>query len=210
MKKCCHCQELKSFDLFHKNKAFKDGLHHYCKICRKEYDEKIENKNKKKAYWKTYSDKNRSILKQKGKIYDDNHRSEMSLRKKLYYQNNKEKMAEIERNKRKNIQYKIKSNLSRRIRSFLNGKSKSKTTMAYLGCSLDFFKNYIENLFQDGMTWENYGLNGWHIDHIRPCASFDLTNPEQQNICFHYSNLQPLWAVDNIKKSSFWKECLES
>jgi len=175
MKKCCRCQELKSFDFFHKNKAFQDGLHHYCKSCRKKYDEKTENK----------------------------------IKKKLYYQNNKRKMAEKESVKRKtNIQYRIKSNLSRRIRCFLNGKSKSKVTTAYLGCSLDFFKNYIENLFKDGMSWDNYGLHGWHIDHIRPCASFDLTDPAQQGICFHYSNLQPLWAKDNIKKSSFWKKDL--
>jgi hypothetical protein len=50
------------------------------------------------------------------------------------------------------------------------------------------------------MTRENHGL--WHVDHIRPCASFDLTDPEQQAICFHYTNLQPLWAIDNIKKGA--------
>jgi DNA/RNA endonuclease G (NUC1) len=51
------------------------------------------------------------------------------------------------------------------------------------------------------MNWENYGKNGWHIDHIIPCASFDLTDPKQQKNCFHYTNLQPLWAADNIRKS---------
>jgi hypothetical protein len=209
MKKCCRCQELKSFVFFHKNKAFQDGLHHYCKSCRKKYDEKTENKIKKKLYWKNYSDKNKSLLNTKKRQFHVINKEEISLKKKLYYQNNKRKMAEKESVKRKtNIQYRIKSNLSRRIRCFLNGKSKSKVTTAYLGCSLDFFKNYIENLFKDGMSWDNYGLHGWHIDHIRPCASFDLTDPAQQCICFHYSNLQPLWAKDNIKKSSFWKKDL--
>ena len=52
------------------------------------------------------------------------------------------------------------------------------------------------------MTWQNYG-DGWHIDHIHPCAAFDLTDPEQQKACFHWSNLQPLWAIDNFRKSSF-------
>jgi hypothetical protein len=208
MKKCCYCQELKSFDFFHKNKAFKDGLHHYCKNCRKEYDEKPENNKKKKAYWKTYRDKNRNILNAKAKIYDDNHKAEISLKRKLYYQNNKEKMAEVGRNRLKNIQYKIKSNLSRRIRCALNKYGKSKTTISYLGCSLPFLRGHIESLFKDGMTWENYGLFGWHIDHIRPCASFDLTDLGQRNTCFHYSNLQPLWAKDNLTKSSFWKEAL--
>ena len=59
----------------------------------------------------------------------------------------------------------------------------------------------MENKFQDGMNWENYGFYGWHIDHIIPCSSFDMIDPEQQKICFHYSNLQPLWAADNFRKS---------
>jgi HNH endonuclease. len=55
------------------------------------------------------------------------------------------------------------------------------------------------------MSWDNYGRDGWHIDHIRPCASFDLTDPEQQRQCFHYTNLQPLWAADNIRKGAKWQ-----
>lgn len=52
------------------------------------------------------------------------------------------------------------------------------------------------------MTWANYGKSGWHIDHIKPCASFDLSDPDQQKACFHYSNLQPLWAFDNLSKGA--------
>ena len=55
------------------------------------------------------------------------------------------------------------------------------------------------------MSWDNYGIHGWHIDHIRPCASFDLTDPEQQRQCFHYPNLQPLWAFDNLSKNDGWE-----
>lgn len=69
-----------------------------------------------------------------------------------------------------------------------------------LGCTLDQFKRHIENLWLDGMSWENYGKLGWHLDHIIPCASFDLTDPQQQKKCFHYSNIQPLWAIDNWSK----------
>lgn len=57
----------------------------------------------------------------------------------------------------------------------------------------------LEQQFTEGMTWENYGE--WHVDHIRPCVSFDLSIPEQQQECFHYTNLQPLWAKDNLQKS---------
>ena len=70
-----------------------------------------------------------------------------------------------------------------------------------IGCSYTDLRKHLENLFSPGMTWENNGRHGWHIDHIRPCASFDLTDPEQQKQCFHYTNLQPLWAKDNPAKS---------
>lgn len=74
--------------------------------------------------------------------------------------------------------------------------------MEMLGCSVEDLKTKLEAQFQSGMSWDNYGRTGWHIDHIRPCASFDLSDPMQQAECFHYTNLQPLWALDNMKKGS--------
>lgn len=67
-----------------------------------------------------------------------------------------------------------------------------------LGCTGEEFKHHLESKFQPGMSWEN--MSGWHIDHIRPCVSFDLTDLEEQKRCFHFSNLQPLWALENQKK----------
>ena len=71
---------------------------------------------------------------------------------------------------------------------------------ALLGCTYQELLKHLESQFQDGMSWDNYGE--WHIDHIRPCASFDLLDPEQQAQCFHYTNLQPLWAEDNLRKGA--------
>lgn len=69
----------------------------------------------------------------------------------------------------------------------------------YIGCSTKELKEYIEAKFQPNMTWDNYGE--WHIDHIKPCSSFNLADPQEQRACFHYSNLQPLWAMDNLIKA---------
>jgi hypothetical protein len=71
-----------------------------------------------------------------------------------------------------------------------------------VGCTIDELKIHLESLFVEGMTWENYGngTNKWNIDHIIPCLYFDLTDAEEQRKCFHYTNLRPLWGIDNIKK----------
>lgn len=69
-----------------------------------------------------------------------------------------------------------------------------------VGCSRPDLIAHIEAQFEPGMTWENYGRGGWEMDHIRPCASFDLTDPAQQAACFHYTNLRPLWRLDNMRR----------
>lgn len=79
---------------------------------------------------------------------------------------------------------------------------KSGSAIRDLGCSMEELKVYLESKFQPGMSWDNYSFTGWHIDHIIPLSSFDLTDPEQFKQACHYTNLQPLWAEDNFKKSN--------
>lgn len=88
------------------------------------------------------------------------------------------------------------------------GGSTTKTgrTVDLIGCSYADLVRHLESKFAPGMNWENRGRAGWHIDHIRPCSSFDLSDPEQQRACFHFSNLQPLWAEDNLRKADKWEE----
>ena len=78
--------------------------------------------------------------------------------------------------------------------------NKSSQTLTLLGCDMPFFMRYLECKFTDGMSFSNYGE--WHIDHIIPCDNFDFTKPEDQAKCFHYTNLQPLWGLDNRIKSN--------
>lgn len=103
-----------------------------------------------------------------------------------------------------NIQRRLKTLLQVRVRRALLDQQaeKSQSTAAELGCTIEELARHFESRFSKGMTWENIGK--WHIDHIRPCASFDLTDRVQQSQCFHYTNLQPLWAEDNLRKSDSW------
>jgi len=97
------------------------------------------------------------------------------------------------------IKFRILCYLRSRIGSALKRNSKITSTVELLSCSVDKLKKHLESQFKSGMTWNNYGK--WHIDHIRPCASFDLSKAEEQKKCFNYKNLQPLWAKDNLEKS---------
>ena len=92
--------------------------------------------------------------------------------------------------------------LAARIKSALKEVSlrKKHRTYEYIGCSYDFLKEWIGFQFQEEMSWENIGL--WHIDHVTPCASFDLTNPEDLLTCFNWQNLRPCWAEENMMKGS--------
>lgn len=115
------------------------------------------------------------------------------------------KNAELLRKRRRtNPNFKIQELLrGRLLREIKRRKfNKNSSALDLLGCSIDELKKYLEMQFEPGMTWDNHGENGWHIDHIIPCSYFDLKDPEQQRICFNYRNLQPLWKVDNIKKSN--------
>ena len=122
--------------------------------------------------------------------------------------NNKEKVNErmrqyMPRYYQKNPSARIADTLRSRMVNAINAQQAGKKASAVqdLGCSIEFFMQYIEARFKDGMTWGNRGLYGWHFDHIKPCASFDLTKKSEQKKCFHYTNYQPLWAEDNLVKS---------
>lgn len=118
---------------------------------------------------------------------------------------NSEKLNEYQTKRYKNDEnFRIRTLLRSRIRNSLKSQSakKSKRTSELVGCSIDELWKHLEKQFKDGMTRQNLGK--WHIDHIKPCSLFDLTDPEQQKECFNYKNLQPLWAEENLRKGAKW------
>jgi hypothetical protein len=199
---CRKCGSFKSLFEFHKNSCRKDGLADWCKDCMLNHKKSwyLKNKNNILARQSDYSKEHHKINKDKKKIWDRTylikHREQINLKQVLKRKHNKN--------------LRILHNLRGRVLSALHGKTKSKRTLELLGCTIDFLKQHLESQFKPGMSWNNYGTgyNGmgmkeWHIDHINPCAKFDLRNPEEQKLCFHWSNLQPLWAKENWNKNRF-------
>ena len=185
---CSMCGEEKHFEKFHVNNATSRGRQARCKECVAKVCKERYSKPEGKAYHQEYYKKNKDKIIPKVKEYLKGYRKEY----------------------RKRTHVKIARYQRKRIRKLLKeaGTRKSHRTLKYIGCTTKELMSYLESKFQEGMTWENYGFEGWHIDHIRPCASFDLTDPEQQKQCFHYTNLQPLWAEENMKKHAKWDgEC---
>jgi len=148
--------------------------------------------------------------------YREQHAEDISVKKSAYKKRHREHIAahdsayrrahraEINAHKRRRIQtdvlYRLACNLRKRVSNALDGRTKSAPTLALLGCSVDKCRAHLERQFVDGMSWAN--RTAWHVDHIRPVASYDLSDPLQQRACFHYSNLQPLWARDNLVKGA--------
>jgi hypothetical protein len=172
----------------------------------KRYRANPKNKEKIKESNRKYAIKNREKIFAYHAKYRKENKEEINRKiREWYYKNTKKVKKRIKMyNKvyRNTLHFKIKDNMRRRIRTALkkdNGK-KTQRTMKLVGCTVEELKQHIEKQFKPGMSWKKRHL--FHIDHIIPCASFDLTKLSQQKKCFHYTNLQPLWAIDNIKKGA--------
>ncbi len=193
------CKEWLPPDSFYKNKSRKNGLHTNCKNCEAARYHRIKNTETYKKRVSKTKKKYRSKKETKEKIrqYSKKHWEKIKVDP-----NYKNKRKEYLKEKRKtDVNFKLRITYRRRFQKIMKGKYREQTTMAYIGCSLDDFRIYMESKFQEGMTWSNHGFTGWHVDHIIPCAKFDLTKEEEVRKCFHYTNLQPLWAEDNLRKS---------
>ncbi len=181
------------------SKHGKYNLRSRCKRCDTEYAKNHTEEARIRAHqWYLHNKTKRQ------KKYAAN-REEIVAWQRIYRETNKEKLAKhklaYEYNRfHSDIDYRIRHNLRRRIHSALQRNTKSLGTAALIGCGIDDLRAHLERQFKPGMNWKNYSYRGWHIDHIKPIASFDLSDTEQQKVCFHYTNLQPLWAKENRDK----------
>jgi len=192
----------------------KEKISKYAKIHGKEY--RLKNKEyfiayrlRNKAHRIEWISKNKERVQKKHREYisknrdywlqwDRDRRRNRSPEARAHH--NKYKRAYRKMRCEKDPSFKLRQQLASRIWSALKGSQKSAHTMELIGCTVEELWIHLESQFKRGMTRSNYGI--WHCDHIQACAKFDLADPAQQRICFHWSNLQPLWATDNIKKGN--------
>jgi hypothetical protein len=219
MKKCGKCEIKKPLDEFSKNKNSKDGFQNRCKECNKTHLKSLYDSNHEYYSSKSleYYYKNKEHIITRTKIYKEKNKDKIQIYNNNYTELNKDKKRKIatewaKNNKKHLSQYMgtlLKSNplfkLSHNTRNLINGSfkrtckgkfNKSKKTEDILGCTLEEFTQYLQSLFTEGMTLENYGE--WEIDHIVPISSA-ITKEEIYKLN-HYSNLQPLWKSDNRSK----------
>ena len=203
--------------LYEKNKEQRN-------LLQREYN--ILNKERNKEQSKLYYQSNKERLTKNTKVYRNNNKEKCKDTYSAYYIKNKIKNRERHkeynktyrvnnRNKireyhklryKTDIQYKLSCNLRSKLYKAIKCANtyKSKNTEDLLGCSFSYLKEYLEKQFKPGMCWENHTSKGWHIDHIIPSAFFDLTDLALQKKCFHYTNLRPIWATENLIKNSIY------
>ncbi len=181
LKKCSQCQVEKVWSEFSPQKGGKDGLHSHCKECRR-----LAVRAHRKKY--PLSSKE-AILKFKAK--------DITGFKKYFSDYNKERQ-------KRDPQFKLAGLLRIRLNKVLKGVDKKGSAVADIGCSMEFFREYFENLFESWMNWANHGnkLGQWSIDHIQPLSSFDLSDRTQFLAACHYTNLRPLCAIANARKGA--------
>lgn len=203
MKVCSKCKIEESLENFVKCRNSPDGYRGICKKCNNERRKKYcIDRQKKLSSQKKYRIKNKEKEKSYSKEYYIKNREKKQTYFKEYSIKNRENRNDYDRNRRLNDPiYKLIGNVRCRLNQYLKSISivKSKKTFDIVGCSPEFLKEHLEKKFTEGMSWDRIGKE-IHIDHIIPLSSED-NEDEIYKLC-HYTNLQPLWAEDNLKKSN--------
>ena len=182
----------------------------YSKEWREKNKEKInerkrnfykKNKEKLKEQKRLYREKNKEKLKEQNKLYREKNKDKINEIRRLYREKNRDKInSQTKERFEKNLHLKLIRNYRTRIKNYMrfNKISVGTGSLDLVGLTSKDLKIYLESKFKEGMSWDNYGLYGWHMDHIIPLSS--AKNEEELKKLCHYTNLQPLWAFDNLSK----------
>ncbi len=186
-----------------------------CKVCEKDYKQQYYNKNKDvlTVKYKSHKDANREYYREYSRNYDkvkkresdkksyQKHKEKRRAEGFIYRAKSKERIAKTNRDYIANdLQARLRLGLRTRINKTLKQNSKAGSAVSDLGCSVIEFKHHLEKLFKPGMSWQNWSRTGWHIDHIIPLSKYDLTDRKQFLEACNYTNMQPLWAKENLSK----------
>lgn len=223
MKKCTRCKEDLPLEAFGKDKYSHDGLTHQCKICRRKSSAIWKSKNEKRVKeknkeWRLNNPekllKNMEKFNKEHPNYQQEYLSKPENKerhdqnRRNWYEKNKTEICQnIAKRIENDINFKIKKNMRTRLYHILKKEWRAGSAVSDLGCSVEELKIHLEKQFYSNpetgetMSWDNWKYDGWHIDHIKPLASFNLENREEFLKACHYTNLQPLWAKENLSKS---------
>lgn len=180
------------------------------KESKAEYDKRYREQNKLKIaeYKKQWATENAEQISERMRNYRKENSEKLAIEKSQYSKNNRPKInarkSIYEKNRRATDPlFKLKKNTRNMVLRYMSN-GKCKRTQEIIGCTYEELKLHIEKQFIEGMTWDNYGIDGWHVDHIKPLAAAD--SEEEIVRLNHYTNLQPLWALDNLKKGATFEE----
>ena len=185
-----------------KSKAYREA--NKDKILEKEARRRDKDREKLKVYFRERHHKLKNdidyVIKRKQSALK--RKDKKAVEDKKWAKANRKKIREYHRERMKNPNHRLRQVLSGRILQAVKMQASDKAykSMELLGCTIQELRDHLESQFTEGMTWDNMGRGGWHIDHIIPCAFFDLTKPSHQKVCFNWQNLQPLWEKDNCAK----------
>lgn len=225
VKYCSKCKTEKPLEQYSPSKTSKQGVHAYCRPCQSKISTEWHHRNKERislrrkerrikdgetvlAVERAYRARNVDKVKEYSKWHYQVNKDKRLDQTASWYQKNKAKKQQKARVRTKerlktDINFKLAARLRNALyRAVVGGAVKKDPSVSYLGIDVADFKAHLESRFLPGMSWDNYGKDGWHIDHIRPLASFDLTDEAQLREACHYTNLQPLWAKDNLRKGA--------
>jgi hypothetical protein len=204
VKKCVKCEKLKTIDNYYKNKRYLDGLFPYCKECKVTELRKWRSRNPDKV--KNWRAENPMKAKETDKSYRENNKEKIlkaiNKHKKEHPESQKIRWSKWYENNKNNPYVKLNMNMSSSIRMSLLNLKASRHWESLVGYTVEHLKKHLEKQFKPGMSWENYGK--WHIDHKIPKIAFNYKRPEDLDFrrCWALSNLQPLWAIENISKGA--------